>query len=69
MTADARPSLEGGRTVSRPWRGLFRDHAVIGGRRIPTYAEVGYVYERGYSPYWRGRVIDFSVHAGDDVVG
>jgi hypothetical protein len=61
MQADERGSFEGGVIVPRPWRGLFSDHQEIGGRRIPTRGEVGYVYDDGYSPYWRGRIVSYQL--------
>jgi hypothetical protein len=37
-TADARPRDVGGRAVDTPFRGDFRDYAVLGGVRAPTTA-------------------------------
>jgi hypothetical protein len=59
MQADARGSTENGIVVPRPWRGVYAEHREMGGRRIPTYAEVGYVYDDGYAAYWRGRITDY----------
>lgn len=53
MQADDRPATEDGEIVLRPWRGVFRCYQNAGGRRVPTEAEVGYVYEQGYQPYYR----------------
>lgn len=61
MLADDRPEIAPDGTIRhRKWRGLFRDYQRIGGRRIPTGGEVGYVDEfAGYLPYWRGRVTGY----------
>ncbi len=59
MQADERGSTEKGVVVPRPWRGRFSEHGVMGGRRIPTRGEVGYVYETGYAAYWRGRITEY----------
>jgi hypothetical protein len=59
MQADARGSTENGIVVPRPWRGVYAEHREMGGRRIPTYAEVGYVYDDGYAAYWRGRITNY----------
>ena len=61
MRADERGSTENGVVVPRPWRGVFSEHREMGGRRIPTAAEVGYVYDDGYKPYWRGRIIEYRI--------
>ncbi len=50
--AEARAAVENGKTVMRPWRGEFSEYRILGGRRIPGHAEVGYVYEDGYQPYF-----------------
>lgn len=68
MQADERNAMENGKLVPRPWRGLFSDHHVIGGRRIPTRAEVGYVYDSGYAAYWRGQITEYRVEYDRDVV-
>lgn len=60
IQADARGDA-GKDTVARPWVGRFRDYQESGGRRIPTYGEVGYIYEDGYAAYWRGRITDYQV--------
>ena len=54
--SDARPALENGKTVLRPWVGTFSDYGEIGGRRVPRLGEIGYVYEDGYEAYFRGRL-------------
>lgn len=59
--ANDRPSLEGGKTVLREWRGIFGDYGWIAGRRIPLTAEVGYIMDGSYAPYFRGRVTDYAL--------
>lgn len=63
MTAKDRPTaVVDGKPVLREWRGAYRDHGEIGGRRIPRSGEVGYVYEDGgYESYWRGQVTGYAV--------
>ena len=62
MQADARGALEGGKMVSRPWRGLFSAYQDIGGRRVPRRGEVGYIYEGGYAAYFRGEIIAYTIN-------
>lgn len=61
ITARDRPSLEGGQLILRDWRGVFSDHGVIAGRRIPLHGEVGYVNEGVFAPYYRGRITAYNV--------
>lgn len=56
ITAHDRPALIKGQTVLRDWLGVFSDYAQIAGRRIPMRAEVGYVVDGTYAPYFRGQV-------------
>ena len=39
-----------------PWRGTFGRYARIGGVRVPLRAEVGWIEEGDWRPYWRGDV-------------
>jgi hypothetical protein len=63
MQADARGSTENGVVIQRPWRGVFSDYRDIGGRRIPRHGEVGYLYADGYTPYFRGKIIDYRIES------
>ena len=63
IRADERGSTENGKVIPRPWVGRFSDYALTGGRRIPTKAEVGYVYEHGYAAYWKGKITEYVVLA------
>lgn len=57
MEAKGRPARDArGRDSTLDWRGYFRDYRQIGPRRIPSAAEVGYVYPQGYEPYFRCKV-------------
>lgn len=57
MTAKDRPSTgPDGKSVLLDWVAEYRDYAEIGGRRIPLFGEVGYVYDDGPESYWRGRI-------------
>ncbi len=60
MRADARPARDpDGTTTLRDWRAVFSDYAELGGRRIPTRGEVGYVLDGVYAPYWRGHITGY----------
>lgn len=63
MRAEDRPAEQGpdGDYILRDWRGLFTDHAEIGGRRIPTRGEVGYIRDGEYTPYWRGTITGYEI--------
>jgi Family of unknown function (DUF6544) len=62
VTASGRPAtLPDGSIAPLDWRGAFSDYAQIGGRRIPTLGEVGYVYPDGYESYFKGRITDLVV--------
>jgi hypothetical protein len=39
-TSAERPRPEGRKIVRRPWAGIFREYAVVGGVRIPIIGEV-----------------------------
>jgi hypothetical protein len=56
VSAEARPRLEGKRTVERPFRGTFGDYRELGGVRVPTTAEVAWELPAGPFPYFRCRV-------------
>lgn len=63
MRAEARPAeiAPDGSQVLLDWRGLFTDYAEIGGRRIPTRGEVGYIRDGDYAPYWRGTITSYEI--------
>ncbi len=50
-----------GAEIVREWRGSFGAYAEVGGRRIPTRGEVGYVEDGTYWAYWRGRVTELEL--------
>jgi hypothetical protein len=50
-----------GAEILREWRGTFGEYGWVGGRRIPTRGEVGYVEDGSYWAYWRGRVTDLEL--------
>ena len=63
ISAEERPTTDvNGAAVLLPWRGSFLDYAEIGGRRIPTRAEMGYVYDDCFEAYWRGQITEYEVH-------
>jgi hypothetical protein len=55
-SADARPRLEGQRTVERPFSGAFGDYREVGGVRVPTTAQVAWELPAGPFSYFRCRV-------------
>ena len=61
IQADERGSTENGQVIQRPWVGRFSAYGLLGGRRIPTKAEVGYVYDDGYAAYWRGEITEYEL--------
>ncbi|MCB2114884.1 MAG: hypothetical protein KDE00_00930 [Rhodobacteraceae bacterium] len=62
VAAQARPATdEKGRPVRYDWRGRFSGYHTLGGRRIPTEAEVGYLYPSGYEAYFRCEVTGYDV--------
>jgi hypothetical protein len=56
-----RPDVSSDETILRTWRGVFSDYAEIAGRRIPRAAEVGYVDEGVYAPYFRCRITSYEM--------
>jgi hypothetical protein len=62
-SADARPRPEGKTIVPRPWGGVFADHAVVGGIRVPRQAEVRWDLPEGSFTYWRGVVTSLELES------
>ena len=60
--ADARPRLEDGKYVDRPWHGRFWDYAMVNGRTVPMSGEVAWQVGTTEFVYWRGRISDWSAH-------
>ncbi len=52
----ARPRPVGKSFVPTPWTGDFGGHALLGGTRVPTEAEVAWQLAEGPFVYWRGRI-------------
>ncbi|MDJ1007622.1 MAG: hypothetical protein QNJ13_07320 [Paracoccaceae bacterium] len=63
MRADDRPAEQDadGTCALRDWRAVFGNYAEIGGRRIPTEGEVGYIREGTYAPYFRSTVTSYQI--------
>lgn len=60
IEAKGRPAIDAAGNEARlDWRGYFREYRQIGPRRIPSAAEVGYVYAEGYEAYFRCTVTDY----------
>ncbi len=59
ITAEGRPDVSSSTPVLRDWRGVFSEYGEIGGRRIPRFAEIGYVIDGVYAPYFRGRITSY----------
>lgn len=62
MNAEDRPATdESGHESLGAWRGLFYEFDIVGGRRIPTRGEVGYIIDGKYAPHWRGKIVNYRV--------
>ena len=61
MNAKERCRADGNGMTPTPWRGFFSNYRLIGGRRIPSHAEVGWVLDSGYYAYWRGDIIEYEL--------
>ncbi len=62
MRATNRPAQARDGTVTlRDWQGYFSDYDWIGDRRIPLSAQVGYVTDGVFAPYWKGRVVSYQI--------
>ncbi len=56
-----RPRQVGKGSIPTPWRGEFRDYALIeGGVRIPRYGRVQWELPEGPFVYWEGEITGFS---------
>ncbi len=60
MEADDRPRQNGRKVENCRWFGRAGDFRTIGGRRIPTRAEAGWLINGVEFVYWRGRVGSWS---------
>jgi hypothetical protein len=58
--ADARGRMVQGRSVPTPWEGVWSDHVVRDGMRVPLRGEVAWITAQGRKPYWRGTIDDLS---------
>jgi hypothetical protein len=63
-SADARPRMDGQRVVPTPWAGIYGDHAVVGGVRIPTRAAVRWELPEGAFTYWRAEITALELDPG-----
>ena len=54
--AEARPRLENGTYVPRPWHGRFWNYARVGDRMVPTSGEVAWTIGETDFVYWRGQI-------------
>lgn len=54
VTADRYRDVEGTPALT-PWEGRFDDYRRIDGMMVPARAEVGWMLDDGWFPYWRGR--------------
>lgn len=61
IEADDRPRQDGRVVTNCPWFGRGWDYRTIGGRRIPTQAEVGWLLNGIEFIYWRGRIDSWSL--------
>lgn len=56
VRAEARPRLVGREYRDLPWSGVFYDHGVLGGLRIPRRAAVTWHLDDGPFECWRGEI-------------
>jgi hypothetical protein len=63
MEANDRPRQDGRIVRACPWFGRAGDYRTIGGRRIPTQAEAGWLLDGLEFIYWRGRIVSWSLEA------
>ena len=61
MEADDRPRQDGHTVTLCRWFGRGGDYRTIGGRRIPTQAEAGWLLDGVEFIYWRGRIVSWSL--------
>ncbi len=61
MHAIERGRADGNNMTPIPWRGFFSKYRHIGGRRIPSHAEVGWVLDSGYYAYWHGDITEYEL--------
>jgi hypothetical protein len=59
IEADDRPYLIDGNSQPTRWIGRFRDYAMYGSYRLPSYGEVAWDLPEGEFVYWRGKVVSF----------
>lgn len=60
---DDRPRQAGRVVVNCPWFGRACAYRTIGGRRIPTVAEAGWLLDGVEFTYWRGHIASWSVES------
>ena len=63
MEADDRPRQDGRVATNGPWFGRCGGYQIIGGRRIPTLAEAGWLIDGVEFIYWRGHIASWSAAA------
>ena len=63
-SAADRPRADGDAVVPTPWRGTFRDHAELGGLRVPRRAEAVWELPQGSFVYWQAEVTALEVVTG-----
>lgn len=62
VVAEKRPATDDqGNPVLLDWRCTVFAYGMIGGRRMPIEAEVGYLYADGYEAYWRGEIVGYEL--------
>jgi hypothetical protein len=55
--AKDRPRSVAKNFILSAWRGVFSEYRRCEGRLLPHSAEVGWVFEGGFEPVWRGRIV------------
>ena len=56
VRSDGRYRDMDGTQVATPWEGHFWDYEWRDGMLIPLEGEVGWLIDKSYKPYWRGRI-------------
>ena len=53
-----------GTPILTPWEGRYEAYVRLGGMKVPSQAEVGWILDDEWVPYWRGRVVDAQYEPG-----
>ena len=59
--ADDRPPIDNGQLVPCPWFARGRNYRSIGGRRLPTLGEAGWILDGKEFVYFRAHIVSWSL--------